>query len=138
MVNVIPLLKLKVCPSILIFIIQRPDYKITDYCHYPVYLNIDWLLSYPSLFFKRSVSKPTLPQLTCSFAFNWLDFFPNRRVKLSCLPPDTKSAVKRNCWVLLGYLLLHLWFYGWRDALRKWVWKCFVSGQRIMRLGSQK
>lgn len=53
MVNVILLLKLKVCPSILIFIIQRPDYKITDYCHYPVYLNIDWLLSYPSLFLKE-------------------------------------------------------------------------------------
>lgn len=81
----------------------------------------------------------TPPRFTCSFAFDLIGRSVPRRqsqVRLSNAK-ETKAAVKRNCWVLLGYLLLHLWFYGWRDALRKWVWKCFVGGQGIMRLGSQ-
>lgn len=84
--------------------------------------------------------KPAVSRCTCSFNFNLIGWtFPRRQsqVRLSTAK-EKRAAVKRNSWVLLGYLPLHLWFYGWCDALRKWVWKRFVGRQGIMRLGSQK
>lgn len=57
-------------------------------------------------------NQPSPLHCTCLLAFDLIGWtLPEGRVKLGCpLLKRQRQTVKRNCWVLLGYLLLNLWF----------------------------
>lgn len=121
----------------IISMITKPTLLVKTSCHTPVYLNADWLLPLHAPPLNKNILETNPVTIyICLYLIGWT--LPRRQSQVRLSTAKETNAAIKSWWVLLGYLLLHLWFYGWRGALRKLVWKCFVGGQGIMRLGSQK